>query len=386
MKRLQAWKYELRPTGCQERLMRRFAGCCRVVFNKALALQKEAHERGDKKPGYAALCKLLTGWRHASETLWLAEAPTHPLQQALKDLERAWANFFAGRTKLPRFKKRGRGDGFRYPDAKQIRLDESREIQGTVKNVTVSASCGKWFISIQTERDVPEPVHPRGEETAVGIDMGIARFATFSDSSFLAPLACFKRHEEALRKAQQHLKVQRIHARIANVRRDFLHKATSIISKNHALVFVEDLQVKNMSRSAKGTKANPGRQVKVKSGLNKAILDQGWFEFRRQLQYKLEWLGGKLFAVPPQYTSQTCPECGHINKENRKTQASFVCVQCGFQENADVVGAMNVLRAGLARIACEVSGAVMPPAAGTHRSESGKGLMPCLNTVGISRL
>ena len=403
MKRLQAWKYELRPTGRQERLMRRFAGCCRVVFNKALALQKETHERGEKKPGYVELCKLLTGWRHAPETLWLAEAPAQALQQTLKNLERAWTNFFAGRAKLPRFKKRGQGDSFRYPDAKQIRLDEpnsrlflpklgwlryrkSREIQGMVKNVTVGASCGKWFISIQTEREVPEPVHPRGEESAVGIDMGIARFATFSDGSFLAPLSSFKHHENALRRAQQRLsrkvkfsknwrkakeKVQRIHARIANVRRDFLHKATSIISKNHALVFVEDLQVKNMSRSARGTKENPGRQVKAKSGLNKAVLDQGWFEFRRQLQYKLEWLGGKLFAVPPQYTSQTCPECGHINKENRKTQAKFSCVRCGFQENADVVGAMNVLRAGLARIACEVSGAVMPPAAGTRRSDSG---------------
>ena len=111
--------------------------------------------------------------------------------------------------------------------------------------------------------------------------------------------------------------------------------------------------------------------MKAKSGLNRAILDQGWYEFRRQLQYKLDWLGGKLFAVPPQYSSQTCPKCGHVNKENRKMQASFACVQCGFQENADLVGAMNVLRAGLARIACEVSGAVMPPAAGTHRSDSG---------------
>ena len=196
--------------------MRRFAGCCRVVFNKALVRQKEARERGERKPGYADLCKLLTGWRHAPETLWLAEAPTHPLQQTLKDLERAWTNFFAGRAKLPRFKKRGHSDRFRYPDAKQIRLDEpnsrlflpklgwlryrkSREIQGTLKNVTVSASCGKWFVSIQTEWEVSEPVHPCGEETAVGIDLGIARFATFSDGSFLAPLSGFKRHEEALR-------------------------------------------------------------------------------------------------------------------------------------------------------------------------------------------
>ena len=122
---------------------------------------------------------------------------------------------------------------------------------------------------------------------------------------------------------------------------------------------------------AKGTKAEPGKRVKAKSGLNRAILAQGWYEFRRQLQYKLDWLGGNLFAVPPQYSSQTCPECGHIAKENRRTQASFACVQCGFQENADFVGARNILRAGLARLACEVSGAVMPPAAGTHRSDSG---------------
>ena len=403
MKRLQAWKYELRPNGLQKRLMRRFAGCCRVVFNKALALQEEHRKNKEKMPGYAALCKLLTAWRHDPETQWLAEAPAQALQQALKDLERAWTNRFAGRAKLPRFKKRGQGDSFRYPDAKQIHLDEpnsriflpklgwlryrkSREIQGRIKNVTVSLSCDKWFISIQTERDLPEPVHPCGPETAVGIDLGIARFATFSDGSFLAPLSSFKQHEKALRKAQQRLsrkvkfsknwrkakaRVQRLHARIARVRRDFLHKATSLISKNHAWVFVEDLQVRNMSKSAKGTPEKPGKRVKAKSGLNRAILDQGWYEFRRQLQYKLDWLGGKLFAVPPQYTSQICPKCGQVNKENRKTQAKFACVQCGFQENADVVGALNILRAGLARIACEVSGAVMPPAAGTRRSDSG---------------
>ena len=109
----------------------------------------------------------------------------------------------------------------------------------------------------------------------------------------------------------------------------------------------------------------------TQSGLNKAILDQGWFEFRRQLDYKLAWNGGHLIAVPPKNTSRTCPCCGHISKDNRITQARFACVECGFEENADVVGAINVLRAGHARLACEVSGATMPPAAGTHRSESG---------------
>lgn len=173
MQRLQAFNYELRPTGEQQRDMRRFAGSCRFVFNTALALQKERHERGEKKVGYAGLCKLLTAWRNSAETAWLADAPAHPLQQTLKDLERAYANFFAKRADVPRFKKKGQHDSFRYPDPKQIRLDQgnnriflpklgwvryrnSREVLGAVNNVTVSQSCGKWFVSIQTEREVQD--------------------------------------------------------------------------------------------------------------------------------------------------------------------------------------------------------------------------------------
>jgi len=400
MQRLQAFKYELIPDGQQARQMRRFAGSCRFVFNKALALQKERYEQGEKKLGYAGLCKLLTEWRNSAETAWLADAPVHPQQQTLKDLERAYSNFFAKRADFPRFKKKGRHDSFRYPDPKQIKLDQtnsriflpklgwlryrnSRDALGELRNVTVSQSGGKWFVSIQTEREVEQPI-PNGG--AVGIDMGIARFATLSDGSFYAPLNSFKRHETALRKAQQTMsrkvkfssnwkkakaRVQRIHSRIGNARRDYLHKTSTTISQNHAMVCIEDLQVRNMSKSAAGTTESPGRKVRAKSGLNKAILDQGWAEFRRQLDYKLAWNGGHLIAVPPQNTSRTCPSCGHVSKDNRQTQAKFECVECGFEENADVVGAINILRAGHARLACEVSGAVMPPAAGTHRSDSG---------------
>lgn len=406
MQRLQAFKYALMPTGEQQRLMRRFAGSSRVVFNEALALQKTRYEAGGKKLGYAGLCKVLTTWRNGTPlpsgrlATWLADAPVHPLQQALKDLERAYSNFFAKRADFPRFKKKGRSDSFRYPDPQQIKLDQannrlflpklgwlryrnSREVLGTVKNITVSLSCGKWFVSIQTEREVEQPL-PQGG--AVGIDMGIARFATLSDGTYYAPLNSFKRHETALRRAQQSMsrkvkfssnwkkakaRVQRIHSRIGNARRDFLHKATTSISQNHAIVCIEDLQVRNMSRSASGTVDAPGRNVRAKSGLNKAILDQGWSEFRRQLDYKLAWNGGWLVVVPPQNTSRTCPCCGHVSAANRQTQATFACVECGFGENADVVGAINALRAGHARFACEVSGAVKPPAAGTHRSDSG---------------
>jgi len=337
IQRLQAYKYELMPDGRQKRDMNRFAGSCRFVYNKALALQKERYEAGKKKHGFAALCKLLTQWRASFETPWLADAPAQTLQQSLKDLERAYANFFAKRAEFPRFKRKGVRDSFRYPQPQQIKLDEaneriflpklgwlryrnSRNIQGAVRNATVSLRAGKWFVSIQTwngrvDKPLPEAT------SAIGIDVGIARFATFSDGSYLAPLNSFKRHETALRKAQQSLsrkekfssnwrkakrKVQRLHARIGNTRHDYLHKATTAISQNHAMVCIEDLQVRNMSKSAAGTSEAPGRNVRAKSGLNKAILDQGWFEFRRQLQYKLDWNGGMLIAVPPQNTSRTC--------------------------------------------------------------------------------
>ena len=196
---------------------------------------------------------------------------------------------------------------------------------------------------------------------------------TLSDGTVYPPLNIFKRYAADLRKAQQAMsrkkkfshnwkkakaKVQRIHVRIANAGRDYLHKTTTSISKNHAMVVVEDLQVSNMSRSAAGSVEQPGRNVKQKSGLNKAILDQGWSQFRRQLEYKMLWVGGLLLAVPPQNTSRICPSCGHLCGENRQTQADFACLECGYSQNADLVGAINVLRAGHARLACEVNGEV----------------------------
>ncbi|UPH47157.1 RNA-guided endonuclease InsQ/TnpB family protein [Methylophaga pinxianii] len=398
MQRLQVFKYELMPDGEQQRNMRRFAGSCRFVFNKALALQQAHYAESKKKLSYADLCKQLTEWRKSSETQWLSETHSQPLQQTLKDLERAYKNFFEKRADFPRFKKKGQSDNFRYPQGCKldqgnsriflpklgwVRYRNSREVLGIVKNVTVSGKQGKWYVSIQTEREVEAPIHP--SNAIVGIDMGIARFATLSDGSYFAPLNSFKRQEKALVNAQRAMsrkkkfsnnwkkakaKVQKIHAHIGNARRDYLHKATTTISQNHTMVCIEDLQVRNMSKSASGTTETPGRNVKAKSGLNKAILDQGWYEFRRQLDYKLAWNGGQLVAVPPQNTSRKCPCCGHVTKENRRTQARFRCVACGFEENADVVGAINILRAGHARCACEVSDAVMSPAAGTHRSNS----------------
>jgi putative transposase len=196
--------------------------------------------------------------------------------------------------------------------------------------------------------------------------MGVARFATFSDGSYLGPLNSFKRIEKRLAKEQRRLarkkkfsanwqkqkaKITRLYIRIADVRNAYLHKASTTISKNHATVVLEDLRIRNMSKSAKGSKENPGKNVRAKAGLNRAILDQGWFEFRRQLEYKQHWRGGKVVAIPPQYTSQTCPACGLVSADNRKSQSKFAC-ECGYHGHADHVAAMNILAAGHAVSAC----------------------------------
>ena len=382
MQRRQAFQYELLPHAETQRQLRRFAGSCRFVYNQALALQKANHEAGKKHLSYVTMAAWLPQWKREVGQEWLKDTPSQALQHALKHLDKAYQNFFAKRADYPCFKRKGSGDSFRYPDPKQIKLDQgnsriflpklgwiryrnSREVWGELRNVTVSSQGGKWFVSIQTRREVELPATP--VTTAIGIDLGIARFATLSDGSYIAPLNSFKSKEAKLAKYQRRMahkqkfshnwkkakaKVQKIHTQIANARRDFLHKATTTISQNHAMVFVEDLQVQNMSKSAAGTAENHGKNVAQKSGLNKAILDQGWGEFRRQLDYKTAWNGGMLIAVPAHHTSQTCPCCGHVSKDNRQTQARFACVECGYENNADVVGAINVLERGHRLLAC----------------------------------
>jgi putative transposase len=192
-----------------------------------------------------------------------------------------------------------------------------------------------------------------------------------SDGSFIAPLNSFKKHQQRLAKYQRRMnrkvkfsnnwkkeraKVQKVQTAIANARKDFLHKTTTTISQNHALVCIEDLQVRNMSMSSKGNSERHGKRVKQKAGLNRSILDQSWGEFRRQLEYKMAWNGGMLLAVAAHRTSQTCPSCGHVSADNRFTQARFLCADCGYIANADVVGAINVLERGQRLLACGEEG------------------------------
>ncbi len=360
--------------------MRRFAGACRFVFNRALARQNENHEAGNKYIPYGKMASWLVEWKNATETQWLRDSSSQPLQQSLKDLERAYKNFFQKRAAFPRFKKRGQNDAFRYPQG--VKLDQensriflpklgwmryrnSRQVTGIVKNVTVCQSCGKWYISIQTESEVSTPVHPSA--SMIGLDAGVAKLATLSDGTVFGPVNSFQKNQKTLARLQRQLsrkvkfsnnwqkqkrKIQRLHSRIANIRRDYLHKVTTTVSKNHAMIVIEDLKVSNMSKSAAGTVSQPGRNVRAKSGLNRSILNQGWYEMRRQLEYKQLWRGGQVLAVPPAYTSQRCACCGHTAKENRLSQSKFRCQICGYTANADVNGARNILAAGHAVLAC----------------------------------
>ena len=380
MRRLKAFKFRLKVSVGQARRLARFAGSCRFVYNKALAVQIHRHERNEKKQSFVDMANELPKWKIHSEMLWLQETPSQILQQALKDLDRAFVNFFQKRAQFPKFKKKSQQNSFRYPQGFQVDEDNSRlflpklgwvkyhnsrKIEGTPKNMTISGKNGKWYASVQTESEVEAPVHPG--KTMVGVDLGVARLATLSNGVVIEPVHSLGRRLTRLARLQRALarkkkfssnwkkqkrKISRFHEKVANLRKDVLHQATTAISQNHAVVVLEDLKVQKMSHSRAGSLKKPGKKVKAKAGLNRSILDQGWYEFRRQLEYKQEWRGGWVLVVDPSNTSRTCGACGHVEKANRLTQERFKCVSCGYEENADLNAARNILAAGQAVMAC----------------------------------
>jgi putative transposase len=344
-----------------------------------LALNELRHECGENPLNYKQMCEYLIHLKGEHE--FLKEVHSQPLQQTLKDLSVAYKNAYDPKlpAQFPRFKKKGKPQGIRFPQGFVINSSgvylpkigwvgfrKSQDIEGTPKNATVATDGERWNIVIQTEREVSDPIHPSTSE--IGIDLGVARFAALSDGTFIEGANAFKKYEDRIAFFQRRMarkvkfsanwykakrKVARLQRKLANLRSDMLHKASTTISKNHAVVVLEDLQIKNMTASAQGTLEQPGTNVRAKSGLNRRILDQGWGEFRRQLGYKLEWNGGMLVLVDPRNTSRTCSKCGTVSAENRQNQAAFRCISCGYAANADTNAALNILRrAGHARIAC----------------------------------
>ncbi len=371
------FRFRLEPTEGQRSLFAIQAGCCRFIWNKALEINLRRLRDGHRIMRYGEMCNLLRFWKQTDELAFLCETHSQALQQTLKALDRAFMDAFdpeRPNKRLPRFKRKGRHDAFRYPQgiklegsrvylpkAGWVKLRLSRPVEGEIRNATVSRRAGHWFVSIQTEMEVPEPAHPA--DTAIGVDMGVVNMATLSDGSTFPGAKALKRLGRKLAREQRRLarkqkfsnnwkrqcaRIARIHAKISDARMDAIHKATTAISKSHAVVCLEDLRVKDMSASARGTLDCPGRNVRAKAGLNRSILDAGWGEFRRQLEYKLSWLGGRLVLVDPKHTSQRCSACGHVDAASRTSQAAFRCTACGHCDNADVNAAKNILAAGIA--------------------------------------
>ena len=380
-----AFKFRLNPNSDQVQKMVEFAGANRFVWNKALALNLLRLKNKQPMLWYNELAFWLGLWKQSNEYGFLKTVHSQPLQQTLKNLERAFKDGFDKKQplkRIPKYKKKSLSDSFRYPQGFKleqasnkvflpkigwVKYRNSRQVIGDVKNMTISRKGKYWYVSIQTEYEADIKRH--SSISMVGIDMGITRFATLSDGSYVSPLNSFRKLSKKLAFEQRKLSkkvrfsanwkkqkqiITRLHERIVNARSDFLHKTSTNISKNHAMIVVEDLKVRNMSKSAKGDISRPSRNVKAKSGLNKSILDQGWGMFVQMLEYKQCWSGGEVLKVNPKYTSQTCPSCGHVSKNNRLTQSRFECVECGYSENADLVGALNVLARGHRVLACGV--------------------------------
>lgn len=214
-------------------------------------------------------------------------------------------------------------------------------------------------MSFLLESDFEYP--PCGDEI-VGVDLGVAKFASLSNGIVYDGAKALEQNQNKLTRLQRRLakmekgsnryqkqkeRIAKLHKRIADVRTSHAHTVSSDLGKNYSMIVLEDLKLKNMTKSAKGTAEEPGKQVKQKSGLNRSLLNQGLFELRRQIEYKTARHGGVLRLVNPAYTSQTCSVCGNVDRENRKTQANFACVVCGHTENADINAAKNILHKGI---------------------------------------
>lgn len=371
-------QYKLRPTDPQEMALRRAAGTGRFVWNKGLSHQEARRAAGLPRHSYAELCLELTKWRADPEIPWLAESPATAQQQVLRALTRATKEAFTVKGRgFPKYKKKGKSrDSLRFaqdfkvdavngrvmiPKIGWMRLWFGRPLRGTVKQIVVTREADGWYVTLFTERN--HRISKRGHRhaaSAVGIDMGATegRFATLSSGEVI-PSPQFLLHSSArLAKMQKHLarkqkgssnyqklacSIALLHQHIARARLNFLHEVTTKIANTHGIVVMEDLDIRKMTQSARGTVASPSTNVTHKSWLNRTILDQGWGMFRDLLKYKLEEKGGFLFLVDPAYTSQMCSQCEHVDPANRLCQAEFKCTNCSYQASADDNAASNIL-------------------------------------------
>ncbi|MCQ9329527.1 RNA-guided endonuclease InsQ/TnpB family protein [Pelistega suis] len=365
-----SFKFELILNNEQIRFLRKNFGCVRFISNNALAWHNKCRESGSKlRFDSRDAIRELESWK--KEFPWLNEYQPQIIKEAIRDLETAFKHYYAKRLAYPRFKAKGVKDSFRVtegfkveqqnnrcylPEIGWIRYINSREIKGTIRSITISYKSKKFFISILALLEAKSVNHPERE---VGIDLGIAQFATLSNGVIYTPLSVYKKYRIYAQKLEKQLKnkqlysnnreklkdkLAKLHSKMANCRKDFLHKLSDKLTKRYRQIYVEDLKINRMATS--GNLLSKKELVDNKKELNKSIMDQAWYEFRRQLEYKSNWRGGKSIKVSSVNTSKECPICHFISSENRPYRGLFKCVRCHYSNNADIVGALNVLARG----------------------------------------
>ncbi len=383
---IRGFRYKLSPTSDQEDQFRQFAGVCRLVYNLALEQRRDhwwAYYRlHGKHLGYVAQARELTRLRVAYD--WIAAVSQTCQQQALRDLDTAFVNFFKGRAGYPSPRRKGANDAFRFqgrevetrklngkwsavrlPKIGWVKYRDTRPSRGTIKNATVSLDPLGWHVSFCCDI---EHIAPGNDLPSVGIDRGVANTITLSTGEHLSVPASLeaidRRHRAAQRvlarrkrgsnrRRKQLRRCAKLAAKRARIRRDWAHKASLDIAQRFGAAVVEDLRIKNMTASTRGTITEPGRNVRAKSGLNRSILNQGWHVFETLLAYKLEERGGALVEVPAHYSSQTCSACGTVDARSRESQARFRCIECGHRAHADHNAAIVILRRNTASMRVE---------------------------------
>jgi putative transposase len=355
----------LDPSSVQERLLLRHCADARYVWNLAVEQHQWWRPGRAAAPGYLAQCRQLTAAR--ADNPWLAEGSQMVQQQALRDFEQAMRNFYAGTHRKPTWRKARRNEGFRIvavrpehvrrlnrhhaqvfiPKCGWVRFRWSRPVPDGVKSFRVTHDrAGRWHVAFAA---IPEPVPGPGNGEVVGIDRGVAVTLALSDGTrYQAPqpvpvarlqrkLARARRGSNRRARARQQL--ARAQARNADARKDWAEKASTSIARRYDLIRIEDLKLRNMTRSARGTVDSPGRNIHQKAGLNRAVLASGWGLFAARLEQKAS---GRVEKVNPAYTSQTCSQCNTRDREARESQAVFRCRACGYCGNADVNAAINI--------------------------------------------
>jgi len=364
-----AYRYRFYPTPEQEQLLRRTLGCVRLVYNKALHSRTEAWYERQERVGYSETSGMLTKWKKQEDLQFLNDVSCVPLQQGLRNLQKAFANFWAGRAKYPNFKKKRTGGSAEFTRSafkwkggqlwlakcsEPLPIRWSRTLPKGCEPSTVAMrldASGRWFVSLLVE-DFTVQSLPQIEK-AVGIDAGITSLIATSDGEKIVNPKHFKRLRYKLRQAQKALsrkvkgsnnrekarrEVARIHAKVADARTDFLHKLTTRLVRENQTIAVEDLAVKNLMKNHK---------------LAQAIADASWSELVRQLEYKCQWYGRTLVKIDRWFpSSKRCGKCGHIVDKLLLDIREWDCPECGTRHDRDINAAQNILAAGLAVIVC----------------------------------